>query len=215
MSHVLGTHILFSALALLFGAAALALRKGGAKHRQVGQGFVLSMLIMGVSAIWLAASAQIWIDVLSGLLVCYLVGTSWLTMQAPSKAPAIGLLLLGLGLLLGYLLVEWRAFATGEQRPGVPTGAGLVFALVVGLAVIGDIRVLRGRVLSLRQRLVRHLWRMCFALFMATVSFFLSRAQLFPQAIQESGVLVLLGVAPMLLMLFWVLWVRFRQSPLG
>ena len=136
-------------------------------------------------------------------------------MQAPSKAPAIGLLLLGLGLLLGYLLVEWRAFATGEQRQGVPTGAGLVFALVVGLAVIGDIRVLRGRVLSLRQRLVRHLWRMCFALFMATVSFFLSRAQLFPQAIQESGVLVSLGVAPMLLMLFWVLWVRFRQSPLG
>lgn len=211
MTYVLGIHVLFSSLALVFGAAALTFKKGGCRHRKSGQGFVLTMLVMGLSAVWLAASAGVWLDVLSGLLVCYLVGTSWLTMQRQNKGLALVLVPLAVVLICGYLWVEWQAFESGEKRPGVPTGVGLVFATVVGLALLGDCRQLFGRVLIARQRLVRHLWRMCFALFMATVSFFMSRAHLFPQAVQDSGVLILLGIAPMLLLLFWVLWVR-RQK---
>ncbi len=108
----------------------------------------------------------------------------------------------------GYLWVEWEAARTGIRRPDVPPGAGYVFAAIVALALMGDaLWIATGN--SARSRaLIRHLWRMCFALFMATVSFFLARAHLFPELVQESGVLYLFALAPMLLMAFW--WARIR-----
>jgi hypothetical protein len=47
-----------------------------------------------------------------------------------------------------------------------------VLATVMTLAAIGDIRVLRFGALRGGPRLARHLWRMCFALFIAAGSFF-------------------------------------------
>lgn len=214
MATLLGIHILFSSLALFSGAAALTWRKGGRGHRNSGKVFVVSMLVMGISSAWLAAGAGIWMDVLSGLLVCYLVTTSWLTMRPRAKFYAIGLMLLAAVLVAGYLWVEWVALHTDERRVGVPRGAGLFFAIIIGLALVSDCRLLLGRALTIRQRLVRHLWRMCFALFMATVSFFLARAHLFPEAIQQSGVLTLLGLAPVLCMVFWLIWIR-RETVVG
>lgn len=208
MSILLGIHIVFSSLALVAGVGALGLRKGGLGHRNSGKIFVVAMVIMGGTSAWLAAVHGVWLDMMSGLLVCYLVTSSWLTMRPRSRHLAIGVMLLGVGLVLGYLVVGWVALQSGERRPGVPPGVGLFFATIVTLAVVQDCRLLMGRALTIRQRLARHLWRMCFALFMATVSFFISRAHLFPEAMQTSGVLVLLGVSPMLGMVFWFLWIR-------
>ena len=61
-------------------------------------------------------------------------------------------------------------------------------------------------------RLRRHLWRMCAALFIATGSFFLGQAQVFPAPIRDSGllpvpVLVVLGA-----MLYWLWRVRTRRT---
>lgn len=208
MTYLLGIHILFSGLALLTGALALGARKGGLLHRNGGKVFVAAMVIMGVTSAWLAALNGVWLDVMSGLLVCYLVISSWLTMRPSNQGFAVGVMLMGVGLVAGYLLVAWVTLQSGERRPGVPPGVGLFFAIIVGLAVISDCRLLMGRALTVRQRLARHLWRMCFALFMATVSFFISRAHLFPELVQQSGVLVLLGVSPILFMIFWLLWIR-------
>lgn len=208
MSNLLGIHIVFSSLALLAGALALVLRKGGLGHRSSGKVFVGAMLTMGGTSAWLAAVDGVWLDVMSGLLVCYLGVSSWLTMRPRNQRYAVGIMLMGVGLVAGYLLVAWVTLQSGERRPGVPSQAGLFFATIVGLAVISDCRLLMGRALTVRQRLARHLWRMCFALFMATGSVFFSRAHLFPASVQESGVLVLLGVAPILCMVFWLLWIR-------
>lgn len=208
MTYLLGIHILFSSLALLTGGLALGLRKGGLGHRNSGKVFVAAMVIMGTTSAWLAAVDGIWLDVMSGLLVCYLVLSSWLTMRPRNQRYALGTTLMGVGLVGGYILVAWVTLQSGERRPGVPPGVGLFFATIVGLAVINDCRLLMGRTLTVPQRLARHLWRMCFALFMATVSFFISRAHLFPEVMQESGVLVLLGVSPILFMVFWLLWIR-------
>ncbi|HEX7122051.1 MAG TPA: hypothetical protein VF178_06730 [Gemmatimonadaceae bacterium] len=81
---------------------------------------------------------------------------------------------------------------------------------VIAMALIGDGRQLAKRPAVASRRLVRHLWRMCFALFMATVSFFLSRAHLFPDAIRASGLLYGLALAPIVLMTFW--WIRARLN---
>jgi hypothetical protein len=71
--------------------------------------------------------------------------------------------------------------------------------------------LLRGGI-SGTQRIARHLWRMCFGLFIASGSVFLARQHLFPAILRTTGVLVFLSVAPLLLMIFWLLRVRFTKA---
>ena len=54
------------------------------------------------------------------------------------------------------------------------------------------------------QRIARHLWRMCFALFIAAASIFLARPQVFPAVLEKTGVLTFLSLLPLLLMIFWM-----------
>lgn len=57
-------------------------------------------------------------------------------------------------------------------------------------------------------RTTRHLWRMCFAMFMATGSFFAGQAKLFPAAVRESGVLQVPIFLVIGLFLYWLIRVR-------
>jgi len=75
-----------------------------------------------------------------------------------------------------------------------------------------DLRMLlRGGVFGV-QRIVRHLWRMCFGLFIASASVFIARPHLFPAILRRTNVLLLLGVLPLLFMVFWFLRVRFGNA---
>jgi len=53
--------------------------------------------------------------------------------------------------------------------------------------------LVRGGV-SGRQRVVRHLWRMCFGLFIATGSFFIGQPQVFPAFIRRTNLLFIPGI---------------------
>jgi hypothetical protein len=57
------------------------------------------------------------------------------------------------------------------------------------------------------QRLVRHLWRMCFAMLIATGSFFTGQMQVFPTIIRKSNLLGIPVLAiPVLLVLVTTLY---------
>jgi hypothetical protein len=73
--------------------------------------------------------------------------------------------------------------------------------------------LVRGGISGAR-RIARHLWRMCFAFFIAAASVFLARQQLFPALLRRTGVLVLLSFLPLLLMIFWLIrvWLKNRDS---
>jgi hypothetical protein len=87
-------------------------------------------------------------------------------------------------------------------------------ATVVLLAGADDVRMLvRG--LSTTQRIARHLWRMCFRLFIASGSIFLARPQLFPKFLQETNILLLLGVLPLILLVFWIIRLRVTKAYRG
>ena len=58
------------------------------------------------------------------------------------------------------------------------------------------------------QRIARHLWRMCFAFFIATGSFFLGQQDVLPAAVRGSPVLFVLAFAPFAVMAFWLVRVR-------
>jgi hypothetical protein len=55
------------------------------------------------------------------------------------------------------------------------------------------------------KRLARHLWRMCFAWFIASASIFLARPHLFPTVLRKTGTLYLLSILPLILMIFWLI----------
>jgi hypothetical protein len=61
-----------------------------------------------------------------------------------------------------------------------PAGAYFFFGVLALLSAAGDVRMLLPAGVSGRQRLVRHLWRICFGWFIATISFFLGQQQVFP-----------------------------------
>jgi hypothetical protein len=83
---------------------------------------------------------------------------------------------------------------------------------VVLIALIGDVRMLvRGGVSGV-QRIARHLWRVCFALFIASASIVLARQRLFPVIMRTSSTLYLLSFLPLVLMIFWLFRVRGSRS---
>jgi hypothetical protein len=65
-----------------------------------------------------------------------------------------------------------------SSQDGVPVGMTLFMGSVMLLAAAGDVRMLlRGGVAGTK-RISRHLWRMCFGLFIAAGSFFLGPAEI-------------------------------------
>ena len=81
------------------------------------------------------------------------------------------------------------------------------------LAAAGDVRMLvRGGVFG-AQRIVRHLWRMCFGLFIATGSFFLGQgSKVFPTFLLKTNILFVPAVLPLILLIFWLFRVRFTNA---
>ena len=88
---------------------------------------------------------------------------------------------------------------------GYPTALYVIFGAVSLLAALGDVRMILGRTLQGPRRLARHLWRMCFAMFIATGSFFLGQAKVFPEPIRIIPLLALPVVASLVILFYW-LW---------
>ena len=200
-------HIAGGGLALVAGLIALILRKGSSGHRWVGCGFVIAMLVMAVFGGLLAWFEGKPFDLLSSLLVCYLVLSAAGAYRPHNRTTVNALLGLGVLILVGYLGVELYAVQTGVRATEAPGGAGYVFAVIVVLALFGDRRA-AGGVKSAPQNMQRHQWRMNFALLMATVSFFGARPHLFPAWMQDSGMLLALSFAPLLVMTYWMVKLR-------
>ena len=202
-------HICGGAAGLAFGTAAIFFRKGTRGHRLAGNAFLVAMLTMGATAAYLG-------NVVGGLLACYLVTTAWLTARRRKgelRFFAWGgfLFALATGSLLtihGARLVTKAVAPT----PGVPTGMIFLLAFVALASAAGDLRLLvRG--ISGRQRIVRHLWRMCFSFFIATGSFFLGQQQVFPRAWRGSAVWFIPALMPLAAMSYWLIRIRLTNAP--
>jgi hypothetical protein len=91
----------------------------------------------------------------------------------------------------------------------------MMFFMFGGVALLGtllDLRMLvRGGIAGV-QRTTRHLWRMCLAMLIATMSFFIGQAKYFPLAVRQSGVLKVPVLLVLAALLYWL--VRIRLWPL-
>jgi hypothetical protein len=87
----------------------------------------------------------------------------------------LGALLIPLAIgILGWMNGLEAVYSPTGSKYGVPAGMHLFMGFVCLLAASGDVHMLMlGGVLGTK-RIARHLWRMCFGLFIAAGSFFLS-----------------------------------------
>jgi len=215
-SPLLWVHIAGGAVGLLSGFLALALRKGSQRHRVVGRVFAVSMMCMGGAAAWLAVMKSQPSNVLGGTLTLYFVATAWVTVRRrageTSKFDWGALLVpLAVGAILVTNGIQALNSPTGAKY-GVPAGMHFFLGAIALSAAVGDVRMLlRGGVFGV-QRIARHLWRMCFGLWIAAGSVFLARQQLFPAFLRNSGALYFLTALPLLMMIFWLIRIRFTRA---
>jgi ABC-type Na+ efflux pump permease subunit len=94
---------------------------------------------------------------------------------------------------------------------GVPAGMMFFFGTVAMIGALGDIRMMRAGGLEGAKRIARHLWRMCFAFFVANGSFFLGQAKVFPKPIRILPLLAIPALLPLVLLLYWLVRVRFTK----
>lgn len=207
MPPILAVHIAGASVALVAGFVALYAAKGRPWHRKAGMLFVGSMLVMGLGAAALG-------NVVGGLLVCYFVVTAQLAVRPPgagSRRLLVGGMLLALTLGVLAVTAALEALAFGDGRiDGSPAAPGLVVGLITLVSGLSDLRVIRSGALAAAARLRRHLWRMCFALFFASGSFFLGQADEIPEPLRIWPLLVTLAFLPLGTMAYW-LW-RTRRS---
>jgi uncharacterized membrane protein len=213
---ILILHICAGTLGLLSGAVAMSFRKGSRRHRVAGNVFVVSMLSMAVFAVYLAFMKSQVGNVLGGFLTFYLIATAWATARHKDGETGVfdyGALVVGSAIAAFYATFGFEAaLSQTGLKYGYPAGIYFVFGSVVLLAVAGDIRMLvRGGVFGVH-RIARHLWRMCFGLFIATGSLFLGQQQVFPAFLRKANVLFIPAVLPLVLMIFWLIRVRFKNA---
>ena len=203
-------HIAAGVAAIPLGTVAVSVRKGGRLHAQAGTGFFASMLALGLTAAMLEPfrSPEPGSPI-AGVIVCYFVATSWVTARRHDGTTGkFELIACAVALATAALLAS-----DGLMGGSTPAGPGPIFAFAAVFLLAGllDLNaILRNRLTS-RQRISRHLWRMCFAFFIATGSFFIGQQDVMPQAVRGSPLLFALGFAPFMVMAVWLIRLRFSK----
>ena len=212
---VLILHIGGGSVGILAGATALFVRKGSPLHRLAGNIFFVAMLTMSGIGACVAPFLPDRGSAVMGAFTFYLVASAWMTVRR--KAGSVGAFEKALLCVVTVCAITDLTF--GLQAANSATGAldgnssALFFAFgsVMAFTAVADLRMIQRGGVSGTQRIARHVWRMCFALFIATGSFFLGQQQVMPAFMHGSPVLVALGIAPLPLMIFWLIRVRFTN----
>jgi hypothetical protein len=215
-SPLLLLHIISGTLGVLSGFVAAFLLKGSRRHGLAGKVFALSMLSLSASGTILAIMRSEPGNILGGSLTFYLVTTAWIAARRREGGAGIfdwgGLLFVASIAAIEVTCGLEAAMSPTGLKYDYPPGPYFFLGSVAVLATVGDLRMLWRGGISGVPRIARHLWRMCFALFIASSSIFLARPQLFPALLRKTGVLFFLSFLPLALMIFWLLRVRFTQA---
>lgn len=211
----LAAHFAAGLVSIVAGAIALAATKGGRLHKQGGLVFTSAMVALGLSAAGIGTYENSPGQVFAGLVAAYFVISAMTTVRPIAKiGPRLDIALMVLALasaaaMLYAGVTEWLDPAVkviGRPRVGPP----LIGGSVILLAAIGDLRAIRAGGLRGAPRLARHLWRMCFGLFVATGSFFLGQMKFIPEPVRIVPLLLVLAFAPIAFLIYWMWRVRVR-----
>ena len=219
MRAILLIHILTGSLGLISGFVALYVSKGARLHRRAGMVFVAVMLTMAATGTVIAAvrGAAPALNIPAAVMTAYLVVTGLTTVRPPAAARSIAIAGMSIAFAVGTVMLVFgiQAIAAGGKRFGMPAFPFFLFGVIGVLGSIGDLRALRSGVARGAPRLARHLWRMCTALLIASMSFFIGQAKVIPKPIRIMPLLALPILAVLVTMLYWVWRIRNRRSTRG
>ena len=218
MRLVLTAHILAGSIGLITGFTALFVVKGAKIHRRVGTAFVYSMLAMAVAGGTMAIVKNIGVkvNVPSAILTAYLVLTSLAAVRATgprARLFTIAAMLAVIPVAAFDFIIAADLLADEKNRGfAIPFFA---FGVLGVFAIAGDLRVVRFGPLTGSRRIARHLWRMCFALLIASLSFFIGQAKVIPEPIRIMPLLAMPMLIVAVMMIYWMWRVRLRKTLRG
>jgi uncharacterized membrane protein len=201
-------HIITGLLGLISGAVALYALKGGKVHRKSGRIFVYVMLVMSATGAILAVLKPDDLGTMvAGVLTFYLVITALFTVTRPVQGfhwIDFSAMLLAAAVCVISVSFAYEALTGADgMKEGQPAVPYIIFGFVSLLAVAGDARMLM-RGIQGKHRIARHLWRMCFALWIAVASFFLGQAQVFPEPLRIAPLLAAPVLLVLAVMFYWL-----------
>ncbi len=215
-SPLLAFHISAGSVGILSGAAAMSFRKGSPRHARAGKVFVISMLTMAATAVYLAVIKHQTGNVLGGVFTFYLVATAWVTARRNDGETSIfDWFALIFPLAAGIALWISGARAVRHQmwsENGVPVGMNFFMGSVLLLAAAGDVRMMVPGGLFSARRITRHLCTCVLRCSSPQVFLLGTGQQVFPPLIAQSNVLFVPALQPLLLLIFWLFRVRFRNA---
>jgi uncharacterized membrane protein len=203
-------HVAAGTIAILSGFVALYAAKGANLHRKSGMVFVVAMVVMSLSGTIVAIGrVGMATNVSAGLVTAYLVVTALATVR-PRSARSVrfdrGAMVAAF--VFGVTSITVALGGAGGRSAGL-TFPAVMFGVVALLAGRGDLRMIRAGGLRGADRLRRHLWRMCAALFIAAASFFLGPVRRIPEPLRIPALRLIPFIA-LMTMAYW-LW-RYRRN---
>jgi hypothetical protein len=177
VSPLLLLHIGSGIVGLLAGTVAIVVRKGSCGHGNAGIAFSVSMLTLGATGAYIAYTLSQTGNLLGGILTTYMVATAWIAgRRRDGGTSALDWVTLFVALGVGTACVLYGLQAirgASVAQDGVPAGMNFFLGFILLLAAVGDVRMIQHGGVVGKQRIARHLWRMCFGLCIASGSFFM------------------------------------------
>ena len=184
-------------------------------HRKSGMLFVYVMVTMSITGLLIAAVRGIApeINVPTGLLTFYMVLTGMTSVGARaswSRQFDVAAMILAFAIAAGCVVLAVAMIGKGGAAAGLAYPL-VLFGAAAAAGGTGDRRMIRDGALKGAPRLRRHLWRMCFAMFLASIAFYLGPDRL-PEALRSpvfraTGVLI-----PLAAIVYWKWRMRAKRS---
>ena len=213
----LGVHVAFGSVAVLMGAIAFAVRKGGKSHIKAGRAFAICMGVCSVfgGVIGLVKFETFYITFHAGILGATLVTSGWLLARAqPRGSWFFATAFVNVANVVALACVGAYAMSqTGGVLFGFEAANYLFLCMLASIALIGDLFVLLQTVPSKKHRVSQHILRMCIGFFIAAGSAFTGPGQnSFPEIIRKSGILSVPEPLIFVLMVFWLVRTLFCNA---
>jgi hypothetical protein len=213
----LAFHVAMGVIALASGLVAIVARKGGQWHKRSGLVFTVTMIATGLTAMGISIYEGKSFG--GGAFTAYFVLTAFATVRPlPGMGRRTQIVLMLLALLFAYGTYRDAFTALGSPNGyhnGAPAGMLFFLGTIMLLSAIGDFRMIRDGGIQGTRRIARHLWRMCFGLFIASGSFSAQLVKMLPPQYNSMAMVLFLGAGPLVVLLYWMWRVRLRQNIRG
>lgn len=207
IADIVAVHVTLGTISILSGGAALFLRKGSGPHRAAGTVFFLAMLGMCAAALPVAVVKQQYVNVAAASFTLYLVATAWkAAVRKDGETGSFETIAFLAGASVAAVALVYGATIAKDEAPFF-----YGFGALAAFAAMMDASVIVRRGVSGAQRVARHLWRMCFAMFIATGSFFLGQPKFIPEAIRDAQLHFVPVIVVVALFLYWLIRVLFTR----